>query len=410
MAAHSTALKHRQAASTPPLLVGLAGTASLSGALKPTTYAYDANGNTIAIDGPSGPVTLTWDAENRLVGLDGPEGTETYDYDSTTSVPGKVTGLRRSKTTAAGTTHFVWDQQNLLAELDESLERLSQYTGFPGGWGGLASARAGASSSFYGFDLSANTRAVFDAAGAVDETALYSAFGPMVAGNLSGPFRYGGEVQYYTDARWLQVRARELDPWTGRWLSRDPLGRVDADWPFGYVGNGPVDSADPSGLLGFDEALLAVFVAAISGLAAAIARATHWLSGKLCRCDSQDAGYCNAVSALAGAALGLILAALNPATALIVGPVLGAIAAAMISFVCSLLYGSDPMDAVENGLISGGTALLGTFVLEIIAPHVGLVLPAIEMPQLLGALAVEAGVSSLASELAGCLKHKLLGA
>jgi len=61
-------------------------------------------------------------------------------------VPGKVTGLRRSKTTAAGTTHFVWDQQNLLAELDQ--------------------------------------------------------------------------VRYYTDARWLQVRARELDSWTGRWLSR----------------------------------------------------------------------------------------------------------------------------------------------------------------------------------------------
>ena len=214
-----------------------------------TTYAYDANGNTIGIDAAAGVTTLTWDAENRLTAVASPDGNESYTYDSTTSVPGKVTGLRRSKTTSAGTTHFVWDQQNLLAELDESLQRFSQYTGWPGSWGGLASARAGASSSFFGFDLSANTRAVFDALGAVDVTALFSAFGPMLAGNLSGAFRYGGQVQYYTDARWLQVRARDLEVLTGRWLSRDPLGRFDADWPFGYVANGPVGAVDGSGLL-----------------------------------------------------------------------------------------------------------------------------------------------------------------
>jgi RHS repeat-associated protein len=185
--------------------------------------------------------TLTWDAENRLTGVDGPDGSETYTYDSSTSVPGKVTGRRRSKTTSAGTRYFVWDQQNLLAELDEQLATLARYTDLPGVWGGLSAVRAGQTSQFFGFDLSANTRLVLDGGGNVSERALYSAFGPVVAGGVSGPYGFGGQVGYYHDAlNRHYVRARHLDTGLGRWLSPDPV--FDAGgWPvYGYVGGGPV--------------------------------------------------------------------------------------------------------------------------------------------------------------------------
>jgi RHS repeat-associated protein len=239
-------------------VLSVAGSVRLSSDNRPTTYTYDANGNTLAQQTPTALTTFTWDAENRLTGVDGPEGSETYTYDSSTSVPGKVTGRRRSKTTSQGTRYFVWDQQNLLAELDEHLATLARYTDFPGVWGGLSAVRAGQTSQFFGFDLSANTRLALDAGGNVSERALYSAFGPVVAGGLSGPYGFGGQVGYYHDAlNRHYVRARHLDVGLGRWLSPDPIGDAGG-WPvYGYVGNGPVGAWDASGLYAVPPGMVA---------------------------------------------------------------------------------------------------------------------------------------------------------
>ncbi|MBI2301712.1 MAG: hypothetical protein HYU66_22650 [Armatimonadetes bacterium] len=206
-----------------------------------TAYGYDANGNTTSEVSAAQSVTLTWDGENRLLTVETDGETETYAY--------AATGLRRKKTTGAGTTHFVWDNVNLLAELDAALATLAQYTDWPGQWGGLSSARRSGSSQFFGFDLSANTRALMDAAAGVTDSYLYSAFGTEVvtSGSSINPFRFGGQARYYRDAaKTLQVSARVLSPGLGRWFSRDPAG--DGRREYSYCWPSPTSCVDPTGL------------------------------------------------------------------------------------------------------------------------------------------------------------------
>ncbi len=45
---------------------------------------------------------------------------------------------------------------------------------------------------------------------------------------------------------------RAYDPYTGRWLSRDPAGEPGGLNLYGYVNDGPINGVDPSGL--FDPA------------------------------------------------------------------------------------------------------------------------------------------------------------
>ncbi len=68
----------------------------------------------------------------------------------------------------------------------------------------------------------------------------------------TNPYRYDGRdgVRYdgETGLYWMSVRA--YDPALGRFLSRDPLGRVPlffADQPYVYAGNNPLLNVDPSG-------------------------------------------------------------------------------------------------------------------------------------------------------------------
>ncbi|MCC7492131.1 MAG: hypothetical protein IT204_07300, partial [Fimbriimonadaceae bacterium] len=67
----------------------------------------------------------------------------------------------------------------------------------------------------------------------------------------STPAGFGGQLGYYRDQRErLYVRARHYRPGRGRWMSRDPLGRVFRDRIMQLYGAGnPVADTDPSGLL-----------------------------------------------------------------------------------------------------------------------------------------------------------------
>jgi RHS repeat-associated protein len=221
-----------------------------------------------------------WDETNRLSAVVYPDGSrEEYEY--------SADGLRRSKTTAAQTpepqtTRFVWDGENLLQELGNDSEVRARYTYLAGGYGPLVSQRrsdsssspaalfnavgfgsalfnqagstpsADSVSSFFGYDLSANTRFLNDAAGGVTGRYLDTAFGKEVltAGAMNNPFRFGGAVGYYRDgAERDYVRARYLRK--ERWISRDPIGFAGGDWNlYRYVENNPVIGVDPSGLQG----------------------------------------------------------------------------------------------------------------------------------------------------------------
>lgn len=102
--------------------------------------------------------------------------------------------------------------------------------------------------------------ALVDANGTTVASYSSDAFGQLTSANenfgsgttWTNPYRYDGRdgVRYdgETGLYWMSVRA--YDPTLGRFLSRDPLGRVPlffSDQPYVYGGNNPLINVDPSG-------------------------------------------------------------------------------------------------------------------------------------------------------------------
>jgi len=234
-----------------------------------TTQTYDANGNLIGSNAGGAMTTYTWDGENRMISrIDPVNGRQDSVYDAT--------GIRTKLTTSATTINFLRDGLNVLAELDVFLNTVAQYTDNPGYWGGMTSQRRGTQSSFYGFDLSANTRLLTSAKGTKLAAYLYDAFGvelseqgfgavgyvPGMSPGFGGLFRpaaqllavvnylrLGGQFGYWGDSKSeYYVRARIDDAVLGRWLSRDPF---TYDWNLNryvYAANAPSQLIDPFGL------------------------------------------------------------------------------------------------------------------------------------------------------------------
>jgi len=114
----------------------------------------------------------------------------------------------------------------------------------------------GGASVFYTFDPQANLAQRLDSTGTPLTTYLFDAFGlGHTAGSAnSDPFGFGAQSGYYTDLETglLLLTNRYYDPGTGRFATRDPIGTAGGMNLYGFVGNGPLSAADPSGLCGDD--------------------------------------------------------------------------------------------------------------------------------------------------------------
>lgn len=89
--------------------------------------------------------------------------------------------------------------------------------------------------------------------GTVAQRLDYDAFGNVLLDTNPGfqPFGFAGGI-HDTDTGLVHFGAREYDPDSGRWITRDPalFGGANANL-YGYVFNDPVNFADPWGLLFF---------------------------------------------------------------------------------------------------------------------------------------------------------------
>lgn len=212
------------------------------------TYQYDANGNqTRKTNKATGEITTyEYTAENQLVLV----------VRGDTRVINRYDGLGRrveKEITQAGTTkvaRFIFDNEDILLELDGSNNITARYTHGPGIDEPLVMEKGGAS-FFYHADGLGSITEITNQSGAVAQAYTYSSFG-KIESQLDPTF-----VQPYTftsrefdpETGLYFYRNRTLDPFTGRFLQEDPIGFAGGDLNlYAYVLNNPIDLTDPSGL------------------------------------------------------------------------------------------------------------------------------------------------------------------
>jgi RHS repeat-associated protein len=106
--------------------------------------------------------------------------------------------------------------------------------------------------SFYGYDGAGSVRQLTNSAGAVTDTYEYDAFGNKInsTGTTPNNYLYRGE-QYDPDLGLYYLRARYMNPLTGRFMSRDPKDGKPIDpktlHKYLYAGGDPINAFDPMG-------------------------------------------------------------------------------------------------------------------------------------------------------------------
>jgi RHS repeat-associated protein len=101
-------------------------------------------------------------------------------------------------------------------------------------------------------DLGSVRKVVDAASGVVEQEIDYDPYGGVLRDTNPGfqPFGFAGGL-YDRDTGLVHFDAREYDPETGRWTTRDPIGfEAGATNLYGYVAGDPVNSIDPAGLDG----------------------------------------------------------------------------------------------------------------------------------------------------------------
>jgi RHS repeat-associated protein len=243
-------------------------------------YSYDADGNRTQLIDPSGTTTYSYDVAGRLIEARGPSSTTTYGYDAEgrrtsagsttyawnaadqlTSVvdPSASTafsyggdGNRTSEASGEQTTDFAYDVNNplpLLAQEEAGEGGARRYV-----WGnGLLSMHASGGDSYVAHDSQGSVVGLSSDTGAIQATFSYDPFGNVRSANVAEgapeiPLRYEGERLDPTGLYYL--RARQLDPTLGQFITLDPLPS-NPQQPFVsayvYANNRPTVLSDPSG-------------------------------------------------------------------------------------------------------------------------------------------------------------------
>lgn len=211
-----------------------------------TNYTYNANGeltksvNTVTY----GTTSFTYDSFGNLKSVKPPTGsTISYDYD----------GFGRRFLRKVGSTvqsYYLYVGSRIVAEMNASGAFKKQFI-----YGTKPNVPD------YMFIGSTKYRLVTDQLGSVrlvvkttdgsiSQKIEYSDRGLVTSDSNPGfqPFGYAGGL-YDNTAQLVHFGARDYDPQTGRWLTKDPIGFEGGDQNlFGYVGSDSINFIDPSGL------------------------------------------------------------------------------------------------------------------------------------------------------------------
>jgi RHS repeat-associated protein len=251
-----------------------------------TSYTYDGNGNIIVVSGAGGAINAIYDAQDRLVQYGsaaysyGPNGdlrtkvvagqTTTYHYDTA----GALTGVTLPNGTALSylldgkdrrigkyvngvlTQGFVYlDDLKPIAEVDGSNGIVARFFYATRDNVPDYMVRGGATYRLI-LDHRGSPRLVVNVAtGQIAQRIDYDEFGNVLNDTNPGfqPFGFAGGL-LDRDTQLVRFGARDYDPTTGRWTSKDPLVFAANDTNlYGYVQSDPVNRIDPAGLWGLTD-------------------------------------------------------------------------------------------------------------------------------------------------------------
>jgi len=217
-----------------------------------TARSYSANGLNQLIT--AGAANLTYDARGNLTS----DGTTNFNYDllnrltstGSATLSYDATGRLRQVVGGGNTTRFLYSGPDLVAEYNGSGTMLRRYTPGPGvdepiNWyegSGVADRRWMIS------DSQGSVVGITNSTGALTNINKYDEYGVPDATNV-GRFQYTGQA-WLPEVGLYYYKARLYSPTLGRFLQADPTGYDDGlNW-YAYVGNDPINKADPTGLRG----------------------------------------------------------------------------------------------------------------------------------------------------------------
>jgi RHS repeat-associated protein len=237
------------------------------------TYGWNAAGNLISRSGPDA-VVYDWDADDRMVRIakaDGTLVTQTYDADGN-----RIRVQVASPSGSQSLIEYLVDPAFALSSVASS-SPLSEVIAESDGNGrlrgyyvhgdDLLAVLRPAGDRFFHADGLGSIRVLTDAGGTVTDRYSYEAFGSLLdhQGSDENLYLFAGET-LDPNSGYYYLRARWMDPGTGRFLAMDPFQGM-AQEPltlhrYLYAGADPVGRTDPSGLMfgGLSEMNVAVAI------------------------------------------------------------------------------------------------------------------------------------------------------
>jgi RHS repeat-associated protein len=216
------------------------------------SYSYDNNGNELETAALNRNATYVYDFENRLTAVTKGWRVQLSPrmftwYFKTISYQYDALGRRISRNTSSDELEkFVYDGQDVIADLDGSDQVVRTYLNGPGIDNKIRQTDANGN-LYYTSDHLGSTAALTNDSGNVVEQITYDAFGNS-SGSAYTRYTYTGR-EFDTDTGLYYYRARFYDPAVGRFISEDPIGFAGGNVNiYSYVGNNPILFSDPSGL------------------------------------------------------------------------------------------------------------------------------------------------------------------
>ena len=171
--------------------------------------------------------------------MDTPADTITYTYDPF--------GRRTSKTTSCCTTNYIYDNNRIITETDDSGFVQAIYIYGIGIDEVLVMKRDG-EDYFYAQDGLGSVTNLTDFSENIVESFSYDAYGtPSNQSSEGNPYLFTGR-EFEPEIDMYFYRARYYNPQIGRFITIDPIGIEGGNNLYAYVKNNPINFSDPFGL------------------------------------------------------------------------------------------------------------------------------------------------------------------